>query len=561
MRSFFRVSHSSRTITKPSTRARLRLELLEERDVPATITVTNPGDAINPLDGVTLREAITMANVDSAPDTIVFDSSIVSITYTGPQVDITGPVTIQGNGANQLTINASGQMGLQVNTSDTTTAVTISDLTITGANTGINVLGIGCNLTLSGVAITNSATGVSFSGAALAVSNSTIAQNKGDGIMLNTVGGTAAIDQSTIAFNTGNGVSTPAGSSGTATTIRNSTIVNNGNGISMSTGVLTLSSTIVARNTTADVANATFVGNNNNNLIGQLGSGPGAVITDGNNGNQVGTTGAPLDPQLQASLTDNGGPTLTLLPLAGSPAIDKGAANGFTTDQRGLPRTQGTGVDVGAVEVQPGLTANDDFALTQPNTPVTIAVLANDSGATGVTAVSAPSNGTAVLSGNQVIYTPNPGFTGIDTFTYTATDGTGGTDVATVQVNVTTGTPSGTVPGNGSTSGVITDDFTGMGSNGGITGVLSPAARAANAALLQAITLAVAQQGRNGNIQIAALTDFDGDGLLDIVLSARIGRTVTLLVAVDGVSGEVLFVMPTINLRRLNLAGQGAINI
>jgi len=53
-------------------------------------------------------------------------------------------------------------------------------------------------------------------------------------------------------------------------------------------------------------------------------------------------------------LADNGGPTLTHMLLSGSPAIDAGQCiNGVTTDQRGLPRFQGTACDIGAVERQP----------------------------------------------------------------------------------------------------------------------------------------------------------------------------------------------------------------
>src|SRR5581483_2236607 len=57
---------------------------------------------------------------------------------------------------------------------------------------------------------------------------------------------------------------------------------------------------------------------------------------------------------LLAPLGDYGGPTLTMLPLAGSPAIDAGADGGapFPTDQRGYPRLSGAHVDIGAVEAQ-----------------------------------------------------------------------------------------------------------------------------------------------------------------------------------------------------------------
>ncbi len=58
---------------------------------------------------------------------------------------------------------------------------------------------------------------------------------------------------------------------------------------------------------------------------------------------------------LDTTLRDNGGPTLTLNLVAGSPAIDAaGATCGLTTDQRGAPRpVDGNGVagcDIGAVE-------------------------------------------------------------------------------------------------------------------------------------------------------------------------------------------------------------------
>jgi predicted outer membrane repeat protein len=59
------------------------------------------------------------------------------------------------------------------------------------------------------------------------------------------------------------------------------------------------------------------------------------------------------DPMLNP-LGDYGGPTLTYLPKAGSPAIDGViGSNAPATDQRGFPRPVGAGYDIGAVEVQP----------------------------------------------------------------------------------------------------------------------------------------------------------------------------------------------------------------
>src|SRR5262249_33845043 len=52
-------------------------------------------------------------------------------------------------------------------------------------------------------------------------------------------------------------------------------------------------------------------------------------------------------------LLDNGGPTWTLAPLAGSPVLDAGnSKNGSAVDQRGLTRIVGSAIDIGAYEDQ-----------------------------------------------------------------------------------------------------------------------------------------------------------------------------------------------------------------
>jgi hypothetical protein len=93
-------------------------------------------------------------------------------------------------------------------------------------------------------------------------------------------------------------------------------------------------------------------------------------IVDGATGftaptDQTGTAALPLDPMLDpAGLQDNGGPTLTIALLPGSPALDQASSQaivlGLTTDQRGFgfPRifdnlfipnaVGGDGTDVGA---------------------------------------------------------------------------------------------------------------------------------------------------------------------------------------------------------------------
>lgn len=75
------------------------------------------------------------------------------------------------------------------------------------------------------------------------------------------------------------------------------------------------------------------------------------------NGDLVGTPGQPLDPLL-SPVGDFGGTAPVLLPLAGSPALDKiDPASAPLFDQRGIARPQGGMADIGAAELEPGTEA------------------------------------------------------------------------------------------------------------------------------------------------------------------------------------------------------------
>jgi uncharacterized repeat protein (TIGR01451 family) len=85
--------------------------------------------------------------------------------------------------------------------------------------------------------------------------------------------------------------------------------------------------------------------------------------------------------------------------------------------------------------------ALDDSDTTPADTAVTIDVLYNDSDPDGdaltVSSVTQGAHGSVTNNGNDVTYTPEPGFSGTDSFTYTVSDGNGGTDTATVTISVT----------------------------------------------------------------------------------------------------------------------------
>lgn len=79
-----------------------------------------------------------------------------------------------------------------------------------------------------------------------------------------------------------------------------------------------------------------------------------------------------------------------------------------------------------------------------------IAVLANDSDPENdpltITAVSAPAHGVATIGSGGVLYAPAAGYSGPDSFTYTISDGHGGTATATVSVTVNSASASNQLP-------------------------------------------------------------------------------------------------------------------
>lgn len=106
---------------------------------------------------------------------------------------------------------------------------------------------------------------------------------------------------------------------------------------------------------------------------------------------------------------------------------------------RGINQLQvSTGPVAGGVATLP--VAINDTATTLEDTATTIAVLANDTSATGgtVALASAPLLGTAVVNANGTIaYTPRLNASGTDIFTYTVTVGTKVSNAASVTVTIT----------------------------------------------------------------------------------------------------------------------------
>ncbi len=101
----------------------------------------------------------------------------------------------------------------------------------------------------------------------------------------------------------------------------------------------------------------------------------------------------------------------------------------------------GTSTATATITIDPAIDdevkAAPDASTTNEGEAVTINVLSNDdSDATLTGVLTQPSNGTAAIVNGQIVYTPNAGFVGVDTFTYQVTDPNGNLATTTVTVTV-----------------------------------------------------------------------------------------------------------------------------
>ena len=353
---------------------------------------------------LSLREAIELANANFGPDEIQFADSLFlehSIVDGGIESNgdgtgeillrmgdlaISDDITIDGPGADRLTIQQNSGLGHRIFTIDDGSHqqnidVEISGVRISGgALTASGPLGNGGaissleNFTLRASHLTgnhaSSLGGAVYSGGRgrVTIERSTIDNNTarfGGGAVINNE---SVIAHSTIssnsASNDGGGVFHLTG----VASIRNSTITGNsandeGGGIVSAEATTTLASTIVAGNDATTQNDLLIFGgkfSGVSNLIGDPGSAAGFVhASDGNIvGRPVGNSRDDIViSSILEPLSDNGGSTPTHRLFVGSVAIDAGLSAELT-DQRGSKyfRNDGGGVDIGAYERQ---TAND----------------------------------------------------------------------------------------------------------------------------------------------------------------------------------------------------------
>ena len=450
-------------------RARLWLSPLEEREVPATFTVNVATDAGGATTGAgsgttgDLRYCIVQANTLGGADIIQFDAAVFStpqtITLASALPVITtagGAQTFNGTGARNVTVSGNNlYRPFTLGTITSAPAVTFNDITISNGRSaaeagGVFVGGGGVltlnRCTLSGnVATGNGGALYFYNNGSLTINSSTFTNNSAGGsgggaaYLYGTL--TATVSNSTIFNNTSTsangGGAFRLNTTGVNLTVRNSTITGNtatagtGGGISGAGNPVTIVSSIVTGNTgggVPDIANSTSAVNVSNSAIGSAGFTYGTNTGNLSVANSSTTAlfgGAP-------ALTDNGGPTNTVVLLGSSLAVNAGSnPGGLANDQRGpgYVRSFGAGVDMGAFEVQPpGIPSAVGSAPTVTvvgGTSITITVEYSDLTGTNQ-GILFPSLGTG-----DIFVTGPGGFTGVPTFVGATPAGNGTPRTAT----------------------------------------------------------------------------------------------------------------------------------
>jgi len=281
-----------------------------------------------------------------------------TITLTSGQIALTNNLTIDASTLpHGLTI--SGNKSNRIFKVNPGATVTLDSLVLLNGNAGS---GFGGGVKVDG-------------GGTLTLTNCYLSGNSatyGGGLANN---GTLTVSASTlsanIATNNGGAIYNDAGA---MLLLNNSTLSGNSAGGVNNYGTLAMTNTIVAGN------NAQVDPN---------------IYTD-TSGYFVGVNNLINSSPLLAPLDNYGGPTPTMPPLHGSPAIDAGRdsiTNFLATDQRGYPRQSGAHVDIGAAEFQ---------VVSAANVPVLMNPVVQANGAFAFSFTSSPDAAFTVLASTNL---------------------------------------------------------------------------------------------------------------------------------------------------------------
>ncbi len=317
-------------------------QIIAEAPAGATITFT-PGmsGTITLTTGpLVINKSLNIVGPGSRLMFLTTGSAGTAMTFSSGTVNMSGLTISQGG-------DVSGAPAI-----DNAANLTLKNCTLT-ANTGIGLRHVTNKLVLQSCAFTENASGCLLIGlgANASITNCTFGRNNGGpnpGAILN--GGTLNLLSSTIAYNFGSLA-----------------------GGVFSTGAVYAGNCVIAQN--QRFTNLTWIPQDATGAFESLGFNFIAArdgssgFTNGINQDQVGTSSSPLYAMLYSLPLFNGGTSVSMTPIIGSPLIDRGHSLGVASDQRGYARPLdfpqivnafgGDGTDIGAVELGSGSVCTD----------------------------------------------------------------------------------------------------------------------------------------------------------------------------------------------------------
>ena len=284
------------------------------------VTVGTDGPIDFDDDDISLREAIAITNGVPGLQEITFDPSVTLITLSGDEFEVTDSLTITGPGADLLTIT--GELDDRFfEVDDHIESLSITGISFVNSDSDeiLEVNGLVNDLLIDGVVFDNVNIALELDVVNATISNSLF------------IGSTRAIDLdegNLLIINstfTGHTSSRVIDVDDSQARIVNSTIfANQGTGIEVDDGgTVELINTILAQN-----GDGSFDDNGGDGTITSL----GGNLSDDDGGGFLTAAGDQTNTNpLLGPLADNGGPTITLALLPGSPAIDAGGADVLIT--------------------------------------------------------------------------------------------------------------------------------------------------------------------------------------------------------------------------------------
>ena len=439
-----------------------------------SVTVTNGQLIYTPSSGLNTNFAGTDTFTYTIQDAVgATDSATVTLTIGGNQPPDAGSDTTTAVGAVPVTID------VLANDSDPDSSPNGGTLSITGVGTATNgtvtINDNGTPTISSDDVVIYTTTNATFTGTDSFVYSIT----DGDGTSGSTVSGTvnltvnqnlapvANADTATVSATGSSTIdvtsndSDPDSSVGdilSVTGVGNQTNTSAGS-VALVNGQVIYTSAISSTATANDSFTYTvsdLSGNTATTTVSVTVGGPQPPIANADSVTVTQSSTATLSAGLTSNDSDPNGDTFSIIGVGtpangGTASLSAGqviytATSSTGTDTFTYSIADGTGTSSATITVninpsQAPTAVNDTTTIQQANT-ATIPVLDNDSDPDGDTlqlvanSLSTPINGTASISGDNVIYIPNTDFSGVDRFTYSATDGFGGTASATVEVKV-----------------------------------------------------------------------------------------------------------------------------